>query len=159
MTTQQQVPFASSAETWARPVPDRDSPTDAVTGSWLPELLAQQAEHRLRGLGWPTRWRLLWARHDVRRRRADQTYETSRRPERGLPVADRSSVGAFLRRLLAPRRRLFATLVVANLLAAAVGLVTPRLLGEIVDRAAAGVTALDGLAAVVLVVVIVQALP
>lgn len=158
MTTQQQVPFASSAETWARPVPDRDSPTDAVTGSWLPELLAQQAEHRLRGLGWPTRWRLLWARHDVRRRRADQTYEKSRRPERGLPVADRSSVGAFLRRLLAPRRRLFATLVVANLLAAAVGLVTPRLLGEIVDRAAAGVTALDGLAAVVLVVVIVQAL-
>ncbi len=142
--------LADSASTWDR----------ADQAATLPDLLAEQAERRLGGLPVRDRWRRLWQRHALRRERADDVYEASRHPERGLPVADRTAVGGFVRSLLVGRRAMFWALVVANLVAAAVGLVTPRLLGEIIDRASGGGAreVIDTLAWVVLGVVVTQSL-
>ncbi len=149
MTPTQPDLLADSIETWDRP---EEAP--------LPESLARQAERRLGELAPLERWRQLWQRHDLRRERADREYEASRNPERGLPVADRAAVSGFVRSLLVGRRGIFWALVVANIVAAAVGLVTPRLLGESVDLASGGsaVGAIDRLALVVLGIVILQGL-
>ena len=149
MSTAHTDALATSAGTW-----------DRTTAPTLPDALAEQADHRLGGLGPMERWRRLWQRHTVRREQAEKVYETSRNPERGLPVADRRAVGGFVRSLLAGRQVIFWSLVVATIAASAVGLVTPRLLGEIIDLAAAGsaVESIDRLAIIVLGVVVCQGL-
>ena len=53
-------------------------------------------------------------------------------------MADNQAVLTFLRRCCASGRRMFVLLVVLNGLAAATGLVVPRLLGSLVNRTVAG---------------------
>jgi len=101
-------------------------------------------------------WRM---RHHLRRDEAERVYAGSRSPERGWPVADDRAVLRFFRQLIAERRGMFVTLVALNALAAATGLVVPRLLGQLVDRtigsAGAGIATL---ASLVVLVVCAQAL-
>ncbi len=99
-------------------------------------------------------------RHALRERRALENYAQSRKPERGWPVADNQAVLKFFRSLVRERRGMFVALVVLNGLAAATGLVVPRLLGTLIDQTVAGEAAssLNLLAALVVVVVCAQAL-
>ncbi|MEJ7794336.1 MAG: ABC transporter ATP-binding protein [Nocardioides sp.] len=101
-------------------------------------------------------WRM---RHHLRRAEAERVYAGSRSPERGWPVADDRAVLRFFRQLISERRGMFVTLVALNALAAATGLVVPRLLGQLVDRtigaAGAGIATLAWL---VVLVVCLQAL-
>ncbi|SER83304.1 ABC-type multidrug transport system, ATPase and permease component [Propionibacterium cyclohexanicum] len=78
------------------------------------------------------------ARHRVRRRTAEQIYESSRNPDRGLPVASDGAVLRFIGHLVSQRRVLAATLLVANIGAAVAGLFVPRLLGRLVDEVQGG---------------------
>jgi ABC-type multidrug transport system fused ATPase/permease subunit len=111
-----------SAETW------REAPADPrVPVSLLPPEGVSTGD-RLRA------WR---TRHLVREQRARDTYERSRHPERGLPVASSPAVVAFLKDLLANRRWMVIVLLGLHALAAIAGLVVPRILGTLVDRAAA----------------------
>ncbi len=102
--------------------------------------------------------RALWARHDLRRQRAEDVYDASRNPERGWPVSGNRAVLAFFRDLLASRKGMFAALVAFNALAAATGLVVPRLLGELVNTTVdGGGLPLDTLALAIVGVVLLQA--
>ena len=141
-------PLAGSAGTWV------ERPDAAVR---VPPLLTDRG-------GDPGERFAAWrARHALRAQRARDFYAQSRNPERGLPVASNRSVVDFLTRLMRTRRRVFGGLIVANVAAAAAGLVVPRLLGDLVNRAASGVSradlagSLDGIALAVGGVVIVQA--
>ncbi len=140
--------LASSAETWR----DDRSPVDRVPDDLRVDLHKGYFE-RIRG--WHQRFL-------TRRERAEAFWATSRNPERGLPVADDSAVVAFLRRLLAKRRGVAVLLVLLNALAGVAGLLVPRLLGNLVDRAGregAGLAnSLDRVALVVVAVVVAQAL-
>jgi len=105
------------------------------------------------------RWRALWRRHDLRRRRADDVYAASRSPEHGWPVSGNEAVLRFFRALVAHRRGPVVALVALNGLAAAAGLVVPRLLGELVDGTVdpGSGPGLDTLALLVVGVVLAQA--
>ncbi len=96
-------------------------------------------------------WRM---RHHLRRDEADQVYAESRSPDRGWPVADDRAVLRFFRGLIAERRGIFVALVALNGVAAATGLVVPRLLGELVDRTVDQAGAGVGTLAVLVVVVV-----
>ena len=138
----------TSAETWQ----DAGTPESRV-----PELLTVHDD-------WPVLRRIpgLWQRHALRRRRADDYYAGSRNPERGLPVAENSAVIAFLKELLGSRRTVVIWLVVLNAAAGFAGLIVPRVLGQLVDRATTGgddlAASLNGLALGVAGIVVVQAL-
>lgn len=140
--------LASSAETWR----DDRSPLDRVPDD-LRVALHKGYFGRMRG--WHQRFL-------TRRERAEAFWASSRNPERGLPVADDSAVVAFLRRLLAKRRGVAVLLVLLNALAGVAGLLVPRLLGNLVDRAGregAGLAnSLNQVALVVVAVVVAQAL-
>jgi len=99
-------------------------------------------------------------RHSLRERRALENYAQSRKPDRGWPVADNQAVLDFFLSLLRERRRVFIALVVLNGLAAATGLVVPRLLGALINRTVAGdaESSLDTLALLIIGVVCAQAL-
>ncbi|PUA82609.1 ABC transporter ATP-binding protein [Nocardioides currus] len=136
--------LATSSDTWR----DRDLDEPAVPDALHPPIDA----------GWRERNRTLWERHDLRRQRAEEVYAASRNPERGWPVSGNREVLAFFRDLLSRRRGMFAALVVLNALAAATGLVVPRLLGELVNTAVdGGGLPLDTLALVIVGVVLLQA--
>ncbi|MGD8200081.1 ABC transporter ATP-binding protein [Ornithinimicrobium sp. W1679] len=79
------------------------------------------------------RHRSLWARHALRRRRAEEHLVTALSPDRGLPVAPTPVVLRYLAGLLRDRTSLLVLVVAANGLAAAAGLAVPRLLGRLVD--------------------------
>ena len=134
-----------SAATWSHHA--HDAP--AVDPRLTPPVGASPAER-------VAAWRM---RHHLRREEAEQVYTDTRAPERGWPVADDHVVFRFFRTLIAERRGVFVALVLLNALAAATGLVVPRLLGALVDRtvneAGAG---LDMLALLVAAVVCAQAL-
>ncbi|MBA3782086.1 MAG: ABC transporter ATP-binding protein [Nocardioides sp.] len=99
----------------------------------------------------------LWARHDLRRQRAEDVYAASRNPKRGWPVSGNRAVLTFFRELLGSRRGRFIALVVFNALAAATGLVVPRLLGELVNTTVGGGgLPLNELALVIVGVVLLQ---
>ena len=135
-----------SAQTW-RSTP----PTPALPEELTPPRRGSLAS-RLRA------WR---QRHLLRQRRAEEFFAASRNPDRGLPVADRRDVGAFAARLLRTRRAMITALLVLHALAAIAGLVVPRILGSLVDKASAPGTlasTLGGLALAVLGVVVVQAI-
>ncbi|WP_375430903.1 ABC transporter ATP-binding protein [uncultured Friedmanniella sp.] len=143
--TELQTELSGSAETWRTGAPEPALPYELVrprTGSLRARLTA---------------WR---GRHLLRETRADDYFRTSRRPERALPVADRTEVLVFLRGLFLSRRLLVTALLVLHALAAVTGLIVPRVLGHLVDLASAGPTAtarLDGLALAVTAVVVGQA--
>ena len=134
-----------SAQTW------RSNPQEpAVPAALLPPRTGSPGT-RLRA------WR---ARHLLREQRADAYFVGSRRPERALPVADRSRVVAFLADLCRSRKFLVTALLGLHALAALAGLVVPRLLGELIDAVATGgdlAERLDGLALAVAGVVVAQA--
>jgi len=140
------VELQGSAETW------RSAPADPAVPAELFPPGTGSARERLAA------WR---ARHLLRERRAAEYFRGSRRPERALPVADRTDVVAFLRGLCGSRKFLVTALLTLHALAALAGLVVPRLLGELIDAATTGgdlASRLDGLALAVAVVVVAQAL-
>ena len=120
-----QTGLRGSAETWRSNPPSPEVPEELL----LPR--RGSARSRLRA------WR---QRHLLRQRRAEEFFAASRNPDRGLPVADRREVGAFASRLLRTRRAMITALLVLHALAALAGLVVPRILGSLVDQAAAGGT-------------------
>ena len=141
-----QVGLQGSAETW-RSTP----PTPPV-----PQELLRPKHGSL-----PSRLRALRHRHLLRERRAEEFFADSRKPELGLPVADRRDVGGFAARLLSRRRWIITALLLLHALAAVAGLIVPRILGSLVDAASAGGTlasTLQGLALAVTGVVVMQAI-
>jgi ABC-type siderophore export system fused ATPase/permease subunit len=99
-------------------------------------------------------------RHQLRERRAEEFFADSRKPDLGLPVADRRAVGAFTTRLLSRRRLMITALLLLHALAAMAGLVVPRILGSLVDAVSAGgssAATINGLALAVAGVVVMQA--
>jgi ABC-type multidrug transport system fused ATPase/permease subunit len=143
--TDLQTELPGSAETW------RSEPMPPAVPL---ELLSRPGSPRMRLAAWR-------ARHQLREQRATAYFASSQNPERGLPVAGRSAVGRFFGDLARSHRRLVVTMLVFHALAALAGLVVPRLLGALVDRASAPdavVAHLDGLAYAVGGVVVVQAL-
>ena len=139
--------LASSRDTWR----DRSHDAPAVPPELVPDPDAP----------WPDRIRALRSRHLLREQRAAGVYEQSRSPERGWPVADNAAVFEFLGRLLSERRGVFAAMVLFNALAAATGLLVPRLLGDLIDRTVAGGSStanVSTLALVIIGVVVAQSL-
>lgn len=101
-------------------------------------------------------------RHRLRREEAEQIYEDSRHPRRGLPVAPDRDVLDFLGDLISRRRGLAIALLSANVAAAVAGLFVPRVLGGLVDRVQRGGPGVgrvvDAMALGVLSIVVAQAL-
>jgi ABC-type multidrug transport system fused ATPase/permease subunit len=144
--TELQSVLRGSAETWRS-----TAPTPQVPEELLPPKTGSLAA-RLRA------WR---QRHLLRERRAEEFFADSRKPDRGLPVADRRDVGAFAARLLQSRRFMVTALLVLHALAATAGLIVPRILGALVDAVSEGGTlaaTLNGLALAVTGVVVLQAI-
>jgi ABC-type multidrug transport system fused ATPase/permease subunit len=110
----------TSAETWS----DHADDPPVVDPRLVPPAHASLSD-RL------SAWRL---RHHLRRQEAERVFTGSRHPERGWPVADDRAVLRFFRSLIGDRLWMFTALVALNALAAATGLVVPRLLGALVDR-------------------------
>jgi len=137
----------TSADTWR----DRTLDPPAVPLELVPPSDASIRE----------RLRALRRRHLLRAERARAVFAQSRKPERGWPVADSAAVRVFFARLLRERRGAIAAMVVLNALAAASGLLIPRLLGELIDRTVSGASSastVTSLATVILAVVGAQAL-
>jgi ABC-type multidrug transport system fused ATPase/permease subunit len=143
--TDLQTGLPGSAETW------RSTPSTPP----VPEaLLPPQSGAPVSGL---RAWR---QRHLLRERRAAEFFADSRKPDLGLPVADRRAVGAFASRLLSRRRWIITALLLLHALAAMAGLVVPLILGSLVDAVSAGdpsAATLNGLALAVAGVVVMQA--
>ena len=139
--------LGTSADTW------RDRTLDPPA---VPPELVPPTEASIR-----QRLRALRRRHLLREERARVVFEQSRNPERGWPVADNAAVGRFIRQMVRERRGAFAAMVVLNALAAASGLLIPRLLGELIDRTVGGASStstVTSLALVILAVVGAQTL-
>ena len=139
--------LGTSADTWR----DRTLDPPAVP----PELVPQGDASILERL------RALRLRHLLREARARTVFAQSRKPERGWPVADNAAVLEFFGRLLRERRGAFAAMVVLNALAAASGLLIPRLLGGLIDGVVSGASStstVTSLAVVILAVVGAQTL-
>jgi ABC-type multidrug transport system fused ATPase/permease subunit len=139
--------LATSAETWREGGDAADVPSVLTRAR---ELRDETTRVRLAGLR---------ERYLLRQQRALDYFAATRAPERGLPVAPSSVVVAFVRDLMGRRRRVFAALVVMNVLAGAAGLLVPKLLGNLVDGAVRGgdTTGSDRIAAVVAGIVVLQA--
>ena len=141
-----QTGLRGSTETWRSTPPSPQVP-DALLpprkGSWVARLRA---------------WR---QRHLLRERRAAEFFADSRKPDLGLPVADRRDVGAFASQLLGRRRGMITALLLLHALAAMAGLVVPRFLGLLVDAASAEgslAATLNGLTLAVTGAVLMQAI-
>jgi ABC-type multidrug transport system fused ATPase/permease subunit len=140
-----QTRLPGSAETW------REAPEPPAVP---PELFS--AGHR----PWRERLAAWRGRHLLREQRARDYYAASRRPERGLPVADRTAVLTWLREMLRTRRWMLVVLLGLHALAAIAGLAVPPILGAMVDQASeVGTPAavLTSFALAVACVVVVQA--
>jgi ABC-type multidrug transport system fused ATPase/permease subunit len=143
--TDLQSALSGSAETWRS-----TESTPRVPEALLPP---QSGSPRSRLRAWRQR-------HLLRERRAEEFFADSRKPDLGLPVADRRDVGAFTSRLLSRRRWIITALLLLHALAAIAGLVVPRILGSLVDAVSAGDTlaaTLNGLALAVAGVIVMQA--
>lgn len=142
-------PLVTSASTWATV---RPRTVDELAA--LPPDLADGRDRARSSRGVAG----LWRRFRVRAERADRVFAHSRDPGQGLPVADRSTAYAFIVDLLRSRRAMAVALIAVNTVAAAIGLVTPPLLGRLVDVASAGDRpGVDGYALAVAAVVLGQA--
>ncbi|WP_229670282.1 ABC transporter ATP-binding protein [Microlunatus endophyticus] len=154
VTSQLTGPMTDSAATW-----DHDRTRLAAAGS-LPPRIPQELRPP-QGVGISRRLHAWHGRHLLRERRAQEFYAQSRNPVRGLPVAGWPAVADFIKTLLTRRRTLAALLLIMNGLAAIAGLVVPRILGQLVDIAAAddSVTAtIDRLAVAVIGITVLQAI-
>ena len=80
-------------------------------------------------------------RHLLRERRAHEFIAETMSSRKGLPIADNRHVFRFIAALLKERRPLVIAVVLGNALAAAAGLLVPRLLGDLVDSTVADVAA------------------
>ena len=141
-----QTGLRGSTETW-RSTP----PSPQVPDALLPPRKGAGVA-RLRA------WR---QRHLLRERRAAEFFADSRKPDLGLPVADRRDVGAFASQLLGRRRGMITALLLLHALAAMAGLVVPRILGSLVDAASAEgslAATLNGLTLAVTGAVLMQAI-
>jgi len=141
-----QIGLQGSAETWRSALPTPQ----------VPEALRPPKSGSL-----ASRLRALRRRHLLRERRAEEFFADSRKPDLGLPVADRRDVGAFTARMLGRRRWIITALLLLHALAAVAGLIVPRILGSLVDAASAGGTlasTLNGLSLAVTGVVVMQAI-
>ncbi|CAI9402472.1 ABC transporter ATP-binding protein [Aestuariimicrobium sp. T2.26MG-19.2B] len=138
--------LVDSAETWLDHTGD-DTRVD-------PSL---DTDHRGSAVERLTAWR---ARHRMRRQLAEAVLARQRNPDRGLPVASNERVFAFLRTLVASRRRTIIALITFSLLAAVAGLIVPRILGGVVDRVTGGdptlASSLNGICLAAAGVVLVQ---
>ena len=144
--TDLQTGLRGSAETW-RSTPSTPQVPDALSPPQSGSLVSRSVRA----------WR---QRHLLRERRAAEFFADSRKPDLGLPVADRRDVGAFASRLLGRRRWMITALLLLHALAAMAGLVVPLILGSLVDTVSAGGTSaatLNGLALAVAGVVVMQA--
>lgn len=133
-----------SADTWRTDAPEPRLPASLHIDRSLPpraRLDAWQARHRLRA------------------ERARRVFADSRAPERGLPVARARRAFAFVGDLVSTRKARAIAMIALNVGAAIAALVVPRLLGELVDEAAAGVsfTQTDQVLVLIIGVVVVQA--
>ena len=111
------------------------------------------------GLPWSERLARLRRRHTLRGERARAFYAESRNPERGLPVAGNAAAWTFVKRLLSVRKGMVALVVGTNLAAAMVGLIVPRMLGDLIDQVTGGaarIASVDAIIGAVVVVVLVQ---
>lgn len=136
-------PLSTSADTWRTDPPEPRVP---------PLLLRRRSGIGPRLADWH-------ARHALRRAHAAEVYRASRNPERGLPVADGQEVVGFLRQLIGTRWGGIILLILTNVLAAAAGLVAPRVLGDVVNLAATPgklASSLTSMVVVVTVVVVAQ---
>lgn len=143
--TQLITPLEGSAETWREHAHEPRVPPELI-----PPVRATPFE-RLR------HWQ---ARHRLREQRARNVFEASRRPERGLPVAENKQVTGFLVDLFKSRRTMIVIMLLLNGLAAVAGLLVPRILGSLIDAASTTGTlaaTLNGLALAVAGVVVMQA--
>jgi ABC-type multidrug transport system fused ATPase/permease subunit len=148
------TPMADSAATW-----DVDRTRKAAAGV-RPDPIPSELRIPT-GVSFAARMRAWRARHLLRAQRAEQFYTSSRHPVRGLPVAGWPAVADFIKSLLTRRRGLAVLLLILNGLAAIAGLIVPRVLGNLVDAAAAQGTVaatVNGLAIAVAAIVIAQAL-
>ncbi|SDS59777.1 ABC transporter ATP-binding protein [Microlunatus soli] len=147
------MPMADSAETWD------DERSRRAMGGRQSRVPAELRVPREASVG--ERLRAWQRRHALRERRARDFYTRSRNPERGLPVAGWPAVADFIKGLLTRRKGLALLLLILNGLAAVAGLIVPRVLGNLVDAAAATGTVaatVNGLAIAVIAIVIMQAL-
>lgn len=138
--------LANSAGTWSDGVPPPRVPDELRVdrGAGVGKRLAD--------------WR---NRHRIRRHQAQEFYRTSRNPARGLPVADNPVAIRFVGGLVRDRLGLVTAVIVFNMLAATAGLIVPRMLGNLVDAAAAGeasISVIDSLAVSVVGVVVLQSI-
>ena len=118
------VSLATSSDTW------RDRAADAPV---IPQELIPPREG-----SFTDRVRALRRRHALRERRALENYAQSRKPERGWPVADNRRCWRSSAPCCASAGGSSSLLVVLNGLAAATGLVVPRLLGSLINETVAG---------------------
>lgn len=117
--------LATSATTWVNPSSRNTAARGSAAGGedLPPELRGYQGS-----------WRGLRTRYAVRAAKADEIFAESREPKRGLPVAPAKVVLRFLGRLILAHPWLAAALVLVNVLAAATGVMIPKLLGGLIDR-------------------------
>jgi ABC-type multidrug transport system fused ATPase/permease subunit len=144
--TELQTRLPGSAETWRVNPPPPRVPVDLLPPA------SGSVRFRLHA------WR---QRHRHRERRAIAFFTASQNPDLGLPVADRNAVVRFFGSLIRHRRLLVVALLGLHAVAAIAGLVVPRILGALVDKAAdpdTSTSTLDGLTLAVAGVVVVQAL-
>ena len=114
---------ADSARTWRREGAERPDVVPAELRPPEPGSVTLRERHRR-----------LWARHALRRARAEAYVDSSMDPERGLPVASPRTVTDYLGGLLRRRAVLVVVVTLANALAAGAGLAVPLLLGRLVDQ-------------------------
>jgi ABC-type multidrug transport system fused ATPase/permease subunit len=145
--------MSDSAQTW-----DADRTRSAVEDGVTPRVPAELIPPKTGTVG--ERLSAWHKRHLLREKRAHDYYTQSRQPERGLPVAGWPAVAEFIKGLLTRRMGLAVLLLILNGCAAVAGLVVPRILGRLVDVAAAQGTVaatINGLAVAVIGVVVLQA--
>lgn len=153
----------TSAQTWQD---HRDPSVDPTDPRVVPQMLlppvGPPTGQRLglgQRLGFAQRLGAWRQRHLLREGRARTVFARSRRGVGGLPVADGRSVVKFVSDLILRRRSLVAALIVVNVLASIAGVVVPRILGDLVDRAVPGadLATLDRIALTVAGIVAIQA--
>ncbi len=141
----------TSAQTWQDRTVIADDPADPRT---VPDVLHPPTTGTV-----AERLAAWHRRHLLREERAQSVFAQSRSGAGGLPVADGRSVVKFISELILRRRGLVAVLILVNVLAAVAGVVVPRILGGLVDRAVPGadLAALDRIALGVAGIVAIQA--
>lgn len=135
------APPAHRADPAARRMPSSTLSSEAARNTWIGpdrsgdcEIAAQPAAAERHPVA---RYRSFRSRHAARKQVAEQTFTESRAPEFGIPVAGWHTLTWSLREALRGRSRQLLILLILSGIAAGAGLAVPRLLGHLVDVAAA----------------------